>query len=125
MSDDVAKSGDSHQRLILRRGSQELVVFRGSPTRATTRSLRRSGAMIGLALSSDELNATAAIDTYDYGFITFRAHTDSALESAIVDLARNNWKRHTQDRQPTDSRSGECAHDAGQRASSNSSKEKS
>jgi len=97
VSDDVAQVADSDQRLLLRRGSQRLVVFQGCPVSSTTRSLRRAGAKIGLALSSDELRTMTRIDIYDYGFISLRAHSASALDSAITDLARNNWTRQRHD----------------------------
>lgn len=83
----------ANHRLVLRRGSQRMILFTACPGRSVVRSLRRAGSMIGLVVSSGERTMMDTIDDYDYVYIHLNHQPAEAIACALRDLVRNNWTR--------------------------------
>lgn len=68
-----------------------MVLFRGCPQAEIVLALHRSGTLIGLALSSDELASTGKLDAYCYAFVGTRSRAASVFAQAAADLRRSSW----------------------------------
>jgi hypothetical protein len=89
--DSLIATGTATDRVVLKRGSKMMVLFRGCPCPTVAGDLRQAGVAIGLALSSGELPTVRGLDGYNYVFTSLRRRGRSTLAEAVADLARNSW----------------------------------
>lgn len=78
-------------RVVLERGPNMMVLFRGRPREAEVAALRQEGVTIGLALSPAELSSVPSLDAYDYVCISMHWRDRSILAEAVTDLKRGGW----------------------------------
>lgn len=78
-------------RVVLKRGPQMMVLFRGAPLPTDIDPLREAGVAIGLALAPGELPTVSGLDTYRYVFVSTGRRARPVLAEAVADLERNSW----------------------------------
>lgn len=78
-------------RVVLRRGAEMMVLFRGCPCPTEVGALRQARVKLGLALSSGELPAVRGFDDYSYVFVGVRRRARSTLAEAVADLEGDSW----------------------------------
>lgn len=78
-------------RIVLKRGPQMMVLFRGRPSAADVEPLRDAGVAIGLALAPGELPTVPSLDAYRYVFVSTGRRALPVLDEAVADLERNSW----------------------------------
>ena len=79
------------ESVVLKRGPQMMVLFRGTPCPATVETLSASGVAIGLALAPGELPKVRNLDSYRYVFVSTGRRGRTAISEAVADLERNSW----------------------------------
>ena len=84
-------NGHDTDRVVLRRGAEMMVLFRGSPCPTAVGPLRQAGVKFGLALSSGELPEVRGFNDYDYVFVSLRRRARSTLAEAVADLEGKRW----------------------------------
>ena len=78
-------------RVVLKRGPQLMVLFRGSPLPTDIDQLQEAGVAIGLALAPGELPTLRSLDAFRYVFVSTGRRGRPALAEAVSDLELNNW----------------------------------
>jgi hypothetical protein len=79
------------ESVVLKRGPQMMVLFRGNPCATTVATLSEAGVAIGLALAPGELTKVRDLDSYRYVFVSTGRRGRTAISEAVADLERNNW----------------------------------
>ncbi len=77
-------------RMVVRRGGQLMVVFKGCPAAAEVQALRLLNVNVGLALSRNELAGVPGLDDFRYVFVGCDERR-CLLKKAVADLAYNGW----------------------------------
>lgn len=77
--------------LILRRGEERMVLFRGWPEPPIVEAFQQLHLTIGLALTADDFAGQGRLEVCGYAFIGACGRAKSAFADALRDLARINW----------------------------------
>jgi len=83
------------ESVVLKRGPQLMVLFRGNACPKTVATLSEAGVAIGLALAPGELTKVRNLDTYRYVFVSTGRRGRTAISEAVADLERNSWTVET------------------------------
>ena len=87
----ILQTQTTTDRVVLKRGPQMMVLFRGCPRTKDVEPLHEAGVTIGLALAPRELPKVPRLDAYRYVFISTGRRALPILAEAIADLERNGW----------------------------------
>lgn len=91
------------ESVVLKRGPQMMVLFRGAPCSKTVETLSEAGVAIGLALAPGELPKVRNLDTYRYVFVSTGRRGRTAISEAVADLETNSWTIDTDETVDTES----------------------
>lgn len=79
--------------ILFQRALVTLVLFRKCPDFKLVASLRSSGCLIAVLLSSNEFKACTSLSKFDYAYIGIEGDKKPSIDYAIKDLSFKGWNK--------------------------------